>query len=385
MKKRNGTFPPTRGLLRGLALGLALCLCLALLPMPARAEAGTTKGLTPEVAQAYLAVVDGLAAKYGTPMEIGTGVWGYYLGMCGGYVVDLGGGATPELIVRYDEEEDYEYAVCVYAWDGSAAVLVQEYQAYYAASASIGFYLETSGGEGCVHTFFNGRGGGGSSEDYARFDGQKMVDIGSNDAYPNTAMCEVGPNIDTENYEELRALLRSAGANPIDVYCEVTTYILAYMGVSVSKGYAVWTDAQPMIRDDRTLVPLRAAAEALGLEVEWDGANKTAVFRGIINEGGDYYSDRVVRFPVGGKTITVETYASYSLWEDDEYGVSHEVGYVKDELQSTEFVSMDTVTLNLDGRTYAPIRYLAEAFNSTVEWDGDTRTVKIVRYVDAAW
>ena len=38
---------------------------------------------------------------------------------------------------------------------------------------------------------------------------------------------------------------------------------------------------------------------------------------------------------------------------------------------------MDTAAVIIEGRTYAPIRYLAEFFGFHVDWDGATRTVFI--------
>jgi hypothetical protein len=36
---------------------------------------------------------------------------------------------------------------------------------------------------------------------------------------------------------------------------------------------------------------------------------------------------------------------------------------------------MDTAAVIADGRTYAPVRYLAEYFGYVVKWDGTTRMV----------
>ncbi|RQD70827.1 MAG: copper amine oxidase N-terminal domain-containing protein, partial [Tindallia sp. MSAO_Bac2] len=42
-------------------------------------------------------------------------------------------------------------------------------------------------------------------------------------------------------------------------------------GVFVDGERLDFPDAEPFIRDGRTLVPIRAIAEALGSEVEWNG------------------------------------------------------------------------------------------------------------------
>ena len=102
-----------------------------------------------------------------------------------------------------------------------------------------------------------------------------------------------------------------------------------------------WTDAEPFIKDGRTLVPLRAVAEALNLTVTWDGKAREAVF----TDG-----TKTIYFPIDSAQARTST---------------------------GEKVVMDTSAVISNSRTYAPIRYLAEFFGYTVGWDGTTRTVII--------
>ena len=120
--------------------------------------------------------------------------------------------------------------------------------------------------------------------------------------------------------------------------------VLAADSISVTvNGKAVaWTDAEPFIdANDRTLVPLRAVADAMQLDVEWKGASREAVFSG------------------GGKSITFTI--------DSAVARTGEGGTVP----------MDTAAVIVNDRTYAPIRYLAEYFGYTVDWDGAAQTVII--------
>ncbi len=115
-------------------------------------------------------------------------------------------------------------------------------------------------------------------------------------------------------------------------------------GITVTvKGEAVqWTDAKPFIDENsRTMVPLRAVADALGLTVDWDGAKREAIF-----------SD-------GTKSITFPIGSTVAHCED---------GSTKE---------MDTAAVIVNDRTYAPVRYLAEYFGCTVDWDGTSKTVII--------
>ena len=127
----------------------------------------------------------------------------------------------------------------------------------------------------------------------------------------------------------------------------------------------VWTDAQPFIDENgRTLVPLRAVAEALDLEVDWDPVQREAIFTRTDWYLGDAV-DMVIRFPIGSRT------ASY-----DSYFYNNGTGITP----TTGTVEMDTAAVIINDRTYAPVRYLAEFFGWHVAWDGDSRTVYIGAY-----
>ena len=104
----------------------------------------------------------------------------------------------------------------------------------------------------------------------------------------------------------------------------------------------VWTDAEPYVnQDSRTMVPFRAIADALGLTVDWDGAAREAIFSN---------GSKTIYFPLDSKTARTSTGAT---------------------------TKMDTAAISVNGRSYAPVRYLAEFFGYTVTWDGNTRTVGI--------
>jgi len=114
------------------------------------------------------------------------------------------------------------------------------------------------------------------------------------------------------------------------------------INVNVSGTLVRWTDAEPFIdKNSRTMVPLRVVAEALGLQVDWNGASREAIFTN---------GTKTIIFPIDSKRYRTETGA---------YG------------------TMDTAAVIVSNRTYAPIRYLAEYFGYTVTWDGSTRTVGI--------
>ena len=95
-----------------------------------------------------------------------------------------------------------------------------------------------------------------------------------------------------------------------------------------------FTDAQPFIDENgRTQVPVRAVAEMLGCEVNWDEATGT------------------VTVTKGNETITLV------------------IG--KTELQKNQSITeMDTAPVIINDRTYIPVRFVGEALGLKVTWNG---------------
>lgn len=122
------------------------------------------------------------------------------------------------------------------------------------------------------------------------------------------------------------------------------------ISVSVKGELVQWTDAEPFIdNNDRTLVPLRAVAEALGINANWDGVNRQAIF----NSDTQFIVFRI----------------------DNNIALSYNFDGV-DQTNLKE-IEMDTRAVIVNDRTYAPVRYLAEYFGYSVDWNGETRTVII--------
>lgn len=101
--------------------------------------------------------------------------------------------------------------------------------------------------------------------------------------------------------------------------------------------------------NSRMMVPLRALAGELSLDVVWDAGRRTSIFSGNSADG----VPTEVCFTVGSNRYTVTA-----------------DGHTKNEI-------MDTVAVIVDGRTYAPIRYLASAFGYQVGWNAKTRTATV--------
>ncbi|MBQ3110550.1 MAG: leucine-rich repeat protein [Clostridia bacterium] len=99
-------------------------------------------------------------------------------------------------------------------------------------------------------------------------------------------------------------------------------------------------DSTPYIKNDRTMVPLRAIFEALGAAVTWDDTTKTA--------SGS--KDRIeVKITIGENVL----------------------------YKNGEEIALDCAAEITNSRTMVPVRAISEAFNATVHWDNETKTVEI--------
>ena len=98
---------------------------------------------------------------------------------------------------------------------------------------------------------------------------------------------------------------------------------------------AVIYDAAPVIRNDRTLVPIRIVTETLGGKVDWNGATKEVTL---------HIDGKEIKMTVG-KTL-------------EKYGVAPVI---------------------IDGRTFVPVRFVADELGATVAWDDATKTVTITK------
>jgi uncharacterized protein YbbC (DUF1343 family) len=109
----------------------------------------------------------------------------------------------------------------------------------------------------------------------------------------------------------------------------------------VVNGVNIYFDSPPYIDEhDRTMVPLRAIAEALGAEVGWNNDTRVVTIR---------KGERVSRF-------TIDSNIAF-------YG--------------NEQVVMDTCPVIRNDRTMLPVRYAAESLGAKVDWEQSTQTVII--------
>lgn len=106
-------------------------------------------------------------------------------------------------------------------------------------------------------------------------------------------------------------------------------------------------DTPPVIRNDRTLVPLRAIAEAMGIPIEWIDETKSIFY--FNNEGIGHH------LYINNPKVEIGRGAGLPL----------------------EYVTIDAPPVIINNRTFVPLRFIAESFDVKVDWDANTRTVII--------
>ena len=106
-------------------------------------------------------------------------------------------------------------------------------------------------------------------------------------------------------------------------------------------GEYVVNDVAPIIRGERTVLPIRVIAEALGASVSWNEAEQT------------------VTIVKGEMTIVVYIGQAFAL-------------------VNGEPVELDQPAFIESGRTYLPLRFIMENLGAEVTWDGAAQTVTII-------
>ena len=101
------------------------------------------------------------------------------------------------------------------------------------------------------------------------------------------------------------------------------------------------SDVNPVIINDRTMIPVRLLTEALGASVEWIDTTRTVIVRS---------EEAVIKMTIGNRNYTID---------------------------GNNYV-MDTEPIIVNDRTLVPIRFISEALNCDVSWDQNTQTATIV-------
>ncbi|MGB9832246.1 MAG: stalk domain-containing protein [Caldisericum exile] len=189
------------------------------------------------------------------------------------------------------------------------------------------FYITGKTDPGCIVTINNTK-----------------VSVGSDGRFAYSIILREGANtitiVSTNKYGISSKLTRT-------VYLKTSTVITLQIGSSTFtvNGVPGTLDSPPVIKNSRTLVPIRAIVEAIGGSISWDGAT------------------RKVTIELG--TTTIE------LWIGKPQA---KVNGVTKWIDDTNHKVMPEI---INGRTMLPLRFVAESLGAKVEWDGTTKTITI--------
>lgn len=136
------------------------------------------------------------------------------------------------------------------------------------------------------------------------------------------------------------------GVYHVDLYRFSPTPQQDPISVTVNGEYINF-DVPPQMINNRTMVPVRAIAEALGAKVEWNE------FEGkiTIRKGDDFW----VQMFIGDSNMAIAQPGA--SWQGSMY--------------------LDSPPIIINGRTLIPVRALSEAFLCNINWDEQSRTVTI--------
>ncbi|HEY9063275.1 MAG TPA: copper amine oxidase N-terminal domain-containing protein [Pseudobacteroides sp.] len=115
-------------------------------------------------------------------------------------------------------------------------------------------------------------------------------------------------------------------------------------------GEEIETDAPPVIKFGRTLVPIRAISNGLKANVTWNADTKTVTVTKSVYSEVYGKKDMTVEIVVGASTIKVD-------------GAN---------------VGIEVPATVINNRTFVPIRLIGEIFKMKFDWDSESKTVIII-------
>ena len=138
---------------------------------------------------------------------------------------------------------------------------------------------------------------------------------------------------------EVKAAFKQTASKPDKPAEEMKTVVVMQIGSKTMfvNGKAYEKDAAPVIMNDRTLVPIRFVTESLGGTVAWNAETKEVT---LVIDGKE------IKMTIG-KTI-------------EKYGVAPVI---------------------INGRTFVPVRFVADELGATTAWNAETKTVTITKAV----
>jgi len=141
-------------------------------------------------------------------------------------------------------------------------------------------------------------------------------------------------------FKKVAALALAIALVPVSAFAAPAVTNQASVQAQYNKKAIVFPDQKPVIRDKRTLVPIRPIAEGLGFDVQWNSQTRTVMITKGANSVKLVVSQKIAKR--NGETITLDVPAQI-----------------------------------INQRTMVPVRFIAEALNYDVNWTAATQTVLI--------
>lgn len=127
----------------------------------------------------------------------------------------------------------------------------------------------------------------------------------------------------------------------------------------VANGNNLILDSPPVIKEGRTLVPLRATATAVGSEVTWSHITNTVwLIKG----------DIMIQLDPGSQTVFI----GQLDWPHPRFGEPKFNSDIK-----VKTIVLDVPPQMMNNRIMVPLRFISENLGASVQWDGPTRTIFI--------
>lgn len=141
--------------------------------------------------------------------------------------------------------------------------------------------------------------------------------------------------------KKMASLLLAMALVPVGAFsASAAASTVSVIKVQYNQKPIVFPDQEPVIRNNRTLVPIRPIAETLGFEVDWNENTRTVTIKKGTNQVRLVVSQKIAK--KNGQTINLDTPAQI-----------------------------------INKRTVVPVRFIAEALNYKVDWNQASQTVLI--------
>lgn len=140
--------------------------------------------------------------------------------------------------------------------------------------------------------------------------------------------------------KKIASLVLAIALVPVAAFSASAATAAPVIKVAYNQKQIAFPDQNPVMRDNRTLVPIRPIAESLGFDVNWNEKTRTVT----INKGNDN-----VRLVVSQKIAK----------------------------KNGQTINLDVPAQIINKRTMVPVRFIAEALSYDVNWDQKSQTVLI--------